>query len=369
MGSIRAKKLKSGKLHYYAEIRIKKTGYPPYRESANFASKKVAQSWIAKREAELQDDPKLLFGVKGISSDLTVGEAIGRYVDELGADFGRSKLHALSLLQKFPISKIPLVALSPLDISNHVNLRKNGVPELALDGVSPTSIGIELIYLYGVLDHSEIMWGVNLDMNALKRALRQLKKNRNISRSRVRSRLLCDDELIKLTKYFYEKFIDNGIPLHLILWFAIYSARRQGEIFRLNLDDDLGEYFWVRDIKNPKGSKGNHKKFAVSADCRKIIDLLKPYSKDGLLCPFNQKTIGSKFTHACHILDIGDLRFHDLRHEACTRLAEAGMTIPQIQSVSLHDSWASLQRYVAVHKRKKVLEFDDVMHVILHDQA
>lgn len=40
MGSIRTKKSKDGTPRYYAEIRINKQGFPPYRESANFGTKK-----------------------------------------------------------------------------------------------------------------------------------------------------------------------------------------------------------------------------------------------------------------------------------------------------------------------------------------
>lgn len=79
-----------------------------------------------------------------------------------------------------------------------------------------------MTYLFGVLDHANIMWGVQLDMNALKRALRQLKKTRNISRSGKRDRLVSSDELIRLTTYFYERFqkmpvrpctLSCGLPL------------------------------------------------------------------------------------------------------------------------------------------------------------
>lgn len=90
MGSIRSKKLKDGTNRYYAEIRINKQGFPPYRESANFNTKKLAQAWIAKREQELKDNPKLLFGAKKIDGDLTVAGAIDRYIGEIGAEFGRS---------------------------------------------------------------------------------------------------------------------------------------------------------------------------------------------------------------------------------------------------------------------------------------
>lgn len=51
---------------------------------------------------------------------------------------------------------------------------------------------------------------------------------------------------------------------------------------------------------------------------------------------------------ACELLDIKDLHWHDLRHEACSRLAELGWTIQQIQMVSGHKTLQSLQRYMHI---------------------
>ena len=71
--------------------------------------------------------------------------------------------------------------------------------------------------------------------------------------------------------------------------------------------------------------------------------------------------MGSEFRKACKLLGIDDLKFHDLRHEGCTRLAEQGFTIPQIQQISLHDSWGSLERYVSVKRRKQTLNFEKLL--------
>ena len=51
---------------------------------------------------------------------------------------------------------------------------------------------------------------------------------------------------------------------------------------------------------------------------------------------------------ACDLLYIEDLHWHDLRHEACSRLAEMGWTIQQIQVVSGHRTLQSLQRYMHI---------------------
>ena len=42
---------------------------------------------------------------------------------------------------------------------------------------------------------------------------------------------------------------------------------------------------------------------------------------------------------------ISDLTFHDLRHEAISRLLEKGLTIPEAASVSGHKTASMLMRY------------------------
>lgn len=46
-----------------------------------------------------------------------------------------------------------------------------------------------------------------------------------------------------------------------------------------------------------------------------------------------------------HVLAIDDLHFHDFRHEATSRLFEAGYDIPEVAQFTLHESWATLKRY------------------------
>ena len=44
-------------------------------------------------------------------------------------------------------------------------------------------------------------------------------------------------------------------------------------------------------------------------------------------------------------LEINNLRFHDLRHEAVSRLFERGFSIEQVALVSGHKDWKQLKRY------------------------
>ena len=56
------------------------------------------------------------------------------------------------------------------------------------------------------------------------------------------------------------------LPYALNHVFAIFSCRREAEITRMQLDDyDETNKLWkIRDLKNPNGSKGNHKEFSVT---------------------------------------------------------------------------------------------------------
>lgn len=62
-------------------------------------------------------------------------------------------------------------------------------------------------------------------------------------------------------------------------------------------------------------------------------------------CQGDHMMPNGKVTRACARLAIIDLHFHDLRHEATSRLFEAGYDIPEVASVTLHSSWNELKRY------------------------
>src|SRR5262245_37190476 len=61
--------------------------------------------------------------------------------------------------------------------------------------------------------------------------------------------------------------------------------------------------------------------------------------------PYNSRSLGTAFRRACKKLGIQDLHFHDLRHEARSRLFEAGLSIEQVALVTGHKDWKMLKRY------------------------
>ncbi len=73
----------------------------------------------------------------------------------------------------------------------------------------------------------------------LDQAIKGLRNTRQIDRSEIRERLPTSKELQILTNHFYSLWQRPNItmPIHLIMWLAIYTSRRRSELFGLRIDD------------------------------------------------------------------------------------------------------------------------------------
>lgn len=376
MGTISQRKLTDGTIRYRAEIRINRQGVI-YKESKTFATMRTASNWLKKREAEIEDNPEIIKG-KVEANKFTIGDLINKYIVEVGDQYSITTIRSLRVLLKLPLSKISSDKFGAINITEHVKARKIGFPKLGLNPVSPSTILNELQHLRSVLNHARLLWGVDIKYTEVIDGMLQLRKTRQISKGNSRDRLYERHELERLFKFFRETW-ERGrsiYPMHLLMIFAIFSCRRQAEITRLEISDYDKEHkvFKVRDLKNPNGSKGNHKEFIVSDELAKLIDIaLSPKYRNRMilaecdnkyLFPLRAGSISTEFNETCALLGIEDLRFHDLRHEGATRLSEKGMTIPQIQQYTLHSTWSSLERYVSLKIRRNVMTFDEMLHLI-----
>ena len=137
------------------------------------------------------------------------------------------------------------------------------------------------------------------------------------------------------------------MPMQKIVAFAIFSTRRQEEITLLRWDDLDEDRILVRDMKHPGDKKGNNVYCELTTEAVAIIKSM-PRNEERKSSPTRPMPSAPRFTRACKILAINNLRFHDLRHEGISRLFEMGRTIPQVAAVSGHRSWISLKRYTHI---------------------
>lgn len=336
-----SKRTGKGGVRYTAQIRLRREGVA-VSESRTFPKLAEARAWAARREAELAS-PEAMDAAR--HRGVTLGELFTRYLAEVcqGAEFGRTKrLDIRALAAQDELAHLPAVGLRAADILAHCSRRR-------AVGAQPQTIQGDLIWIRVVLRHARSAWGVPVPLEQVEEAIHTARAARLIARSQRRERRPTAEELATLSVYFRDR-CRSGMPMLEILWLAIYTGRRLDELFRLRLEDaDRAHGVWrVRDLKHPGGARGNDAVATVPPLAWEVVAALEAAGVpgEGRLLPFNARSVGTVFARAVRLLGIADLHFHDLRHEACSRLAEDGRTIPEIQRVSLHESWGSLSRYV-----------------------
>jgi len=57
---------------------------------------------------------------------------------------------------------------------------------------------------------------------------------------------------------------------------------------------------------------------------------------------------------------INDFKFHDLRHEATSRLVEAGLSDQEVMSITGHNSAQMLRRYTHLRGADLVSKIEDI---------
>lgn len=341
MGTINARKRKDGTTGYTAQILKKQKGKIVHREAKTFDRKQAAEAWVKRRETELSE-PGALQRVK--APDATLADAIDRYIKESKKAIGRTKAQVLKSIKDYDIANMDCAAIRSDDI---VAFAKE------LSGQrQPQTVGNYLSHLAAIFRIARPAWGFQLDQQAMKDAHVVLRDLGTTSKSKERKRRPTLDELDKLMQHFVDRQTraPQSAPMHRIIAFAIFSTRRMEEITRITwLDLDAPHSrIMVKDMKHPGQKVGNDVWCELPDEALKIAQAM-PKAKAEIF-PYSTDAIGAAFTRACALLGIGDLHFHDLRHEGVSRLFEMGKTIPQAASVSGHRSWNSLQRYTQLRE-------------------
>lgn len=351
MGTIVTRTNKKGQERHTAQIRIHKGGLK-HTESKTFAKHKDAERWIARREHELEQPGALR---KAVVAGVKVGDLIQRYIDEfvVPGNYGRSKLFDLQKLLKADIAELPADALQSLDYVQHIRQRLG-------QGVKPQTANNDLVWLRVVMKTARPAWGIDVDLQAIDDATELCRKHKLIQRPQRRDRRPTLDELNKLLDHFQGRDGRAEIPMVDITLFALFSSRREDEITRLLWSDLDAENkrILVRDMKDPKGSEGNHQVLELTPEALAIIQRQPIVQEEDRIFPYNAKSISAAFTRACKFLEIEGLVFHLLRHECISWLFEMHWQIQHVALISGHKSWATLQRYTHLRGSEKRDKYD-----------
>lgn len=120
---------------------------------------------------------------------------------------------------------------------------------------------------------------------------------------------------------------------------------RQGELLRLEWNNVDFKRKLALLLDPMKIKNGEARAVPLSSAAITVLKGL-PRSTSGLVLPVQRLTLVHAFKAACTRAKIKNLTFHDLRHEAISRLAEHGdLSTLELSAISGHKTLQMLKRY------------------------
>ena len=301
-------------------VQIRKVGYPPVTKS--FSSITVARKWTKATEADMERRLSV-----SVPSRLTVGDLLERYESEViptHKDSRREIYKSRTLRKNF--SKIRLCDLSPSDVRQYRDIR--------LKTISPATLRRELAVLSSAINHASKEWGIFVSTNPVTAI--SVPRTAN-----ARSRRLEADEQNRLLS------ASNG-ELRRIIIIALETGMRRGEILQIrrsHID------FILQTLLIPRTKTDTPRTIPLSSMA--VVSLKEQISISGNITPIRETplfsllpdSLSQAFRRLCRRLDIQNLHFHDLRHEATSRLFEKGLNPVEVATITGHKDTKMLMRY------------------------
>jgi integrase len=327
---------------------IRKQGWPI--TSKTFRTKRDATDWARSTEDEM---------VRGVyisragAERLTVKEALQRYLKEVTPTkkptTQRSEKITAEHLAGF-LGKYSMAALSSELVASYRDHR-------IAAGKSNNTVRIELALLSNLFTIAIQEWGLGLTHNPVSAI-------RKPSPGKGRDRRLNQAEEKRLLQAVDQH---SNPMLGWIVRIAIETGMRQSEILNLRTAqvDLLSRVARLTDTKNNSARTVPLSMGAASAFKAALENPLRPKTsdliffgepgKDGVCRPYQFAKIWAGIKES---VQIGDLHFHDLRHEAVSRLVERGLSDQEVASISGHKSMQMLRRYTHLRAEDLVAKLD-----------
>ena len=300
-------------------VQIRKRGYPT--QTKTFTKEADAKRWATIIESEME---RGVFVSRTEAEATLVKDILQRYAIEI-LPSKRSE-HSDKSRVKTLIEAFGDYRLSSLTSSQVAKFRDH-----RLKIVGPQSVIHEINLLNRALKTATMDWGIALPGGLPTAQVRKPTKPRG------RDRRVSVEEVKKILD------ATDSNELASIVTIAIETGMRRGEIALLE---------WQHiDLKNkvayiPKTKTDTPRKVPLSSKAITAIKSL-PQQKEGRVFKLQAESMSQAFERACkpHRGNIKDIRFHDLRHEATSRLFEKGLNVMEVATITGHKTLEMLKRY------------------------
>lgn len=311
---------------YQWQALVRKKGHP--FQAKTFETKAAAVAWARATEHEMDQG---LFVSRVEAESTTLGELLKRYLQEItplkrgvGPESAR-----IGALLRHRLANRYVAGIRSVDIARYRDER--------LKIVCPGTAKRDLVILSHLFEVARKEWGIHVHnpVRDVRLPAHDMARNRRLQASTDGSK---DEETHLLTACRNAR---NPFLLPIVR-LALETAMRQSELVSLRWDNiDLRR----RIAFLPHTKNGHTRTVPLSSTAIRVLRSL-PRSLHGEVFPgLTAEAIKRAYIRAVRRAGIVNLRFHDLRHEATTRLFEKGLNIMEVASITGHRDLRMLQRY------------------------
>ena len=287
------------------EAQIRRKGFPV--QSRSFDKREDAEKWA--REIESSMDRGVFKSTKE-GEKTTLKDALDRYLEEVSKHKKGHKREKgrIEKWKAHPLSSRYLASIGPKDIAEYASERKS-------EGYSMRTIHLELAIISHLYNYAAAKWGMRALENPVAPTRVKGTDPHRGQNYRGRERTLSLSEKEKLFEHLNEE-------MKQIVTLAFETGMRRGELMSLTVSNvDLTKKI-VKLEETKNGDSREVPLSPVAADTLKaVLGKKKVFGLDGKLWTLGPDRVTSVFASAAKEAGLKDIRFHDLRHTAATRLA------------------------------------------------
>ncbi|EBR9313049.1 TPA: tyrosine-type recombinase/integrase [Salmonella enterica subsp. enterica serovar Muenchen] len=276
---------------------------------------------------------------------LSLSRALDRYLDTVSVHKRgyRQEFWRVSVIKRHPLAQKMMDEVTTVDIAAYRDERLAQVNPRTGKPISGDTVRLELALLSVLYNLAKVEWGTC--------RANPVAGVRRPKSSPGRDRRLTSSEERRLSRYFQAR----SAELYTIFHLALETGMRQGEMLALRW-----EYI---DLQHgvahlPVTKNGSSRDVPLSRRARQLLQQL-PVQLSGPVFHYKSSGFKSAWRVALQSLKIENLHFHDLRHEAISRLFELGtLNVMEVAAISGHKSLNMLKRYTHLRAYQLVSKLD-----------
>lgn len=301
---------------------VRRKGAP--QRCRSFEKRADAERWA--RDLEGQIDRTGVLPDTRLAEDTTLRDLFKRYLAEVTPQKRSAKSEALRIkaLMRRPLAAYSIANLSSAALAEYRDQR--------LKSVSPATVVRELQTISHAIEIGRREWGVYVPENPAKLVRRP-------SVPRGRDRRLRGDEEARL----YAACDAGRSPyMQPLVILALETAMRRGELLGLS----WGDIDWEKRIAHLHLTKnGDSRDVPLSGRAYETLWHLHGERRGDRVFAVTGHAVQQAWDHLRGRAGCPDLHFHDLRHEAVSRLFEKGLDMMAVATISGHKELSMLKRY------------------------